>query len=406
MFLDEKVLANLLKETPGKRTDPAIYYLLSQRFTAYWLYLRPTSEGIEITDVLMFWDDVCFLIEAKTREKQSNASELWIKNKIADGIKQINERAENLKDGVVTKLRNKWRGEIQFNPDKIKYYYGIIVIQHYSAPYDPRNVASEEFNKSKIPIQVFSLFDFSELLRFINTPVDFLVYYEMRNKYGRENFLMVHNEFETYKSILFETDEGDVNSKQIDEEKEFLLSYSKAILRTNDALDEDYKNVAYGLLIDLAIVSLCKKSPSDETGKRVGNDDHDFFIESIESMVELSRRRRCLYGKLWYSVALKALKNGALEYNQGTSPSRQKLYLFLSSTSLTNEVMKSFTQEVPIEIMGKSNTKRCIIYGASTDKILLNYNYLYNLVIGNKDNPELSIDNMIDTISAYISIDN
>jgi len=410
MFLTPERLPRLLRETPGQRTDPAIYYLLTPFFTGYWAFLRPKDKGVEISDVLLIWEDVCFLIEAKTRESAGKASTKWIRAKIEDGFRQLNERAEMLQSGKLRKLTNKWRGDYEFEREKINHYYGVLVLQHFSDAYDPREIALDSFKASKIPVQVFSFADFAELFRFINTPIDFLVYYELRSVYGRKHYLNVHEEFDIYKSIILQwtklVTENSISSQSRDEileEERFLLSYTKAILSTKNAQERDYMTVAWGLLIDLAIASLCKEAPMDETGKRSSSDEHSYLMESVEFMAELSRRRRCAYGELWYSSALRSHESNEIEYVHGLSPSRNRSYVFIASQLASAELISAFVRAYAEEIMDEYNTTSCILYCATTERILRTVDYIRELVVGRHDTSELEETDMLDTQSAFVT---
>jgi hypothetical protein len=411
MFLTPEIVSRLLRETPGMRTDPAIYYFLAPVFSGYFAYLRPKEKGIEISDVLLIWEDVCFLIEAKTRESSEDASRIWIKDKIEDGIDQINNRAKMLKSGGLKTLRNKWTGESTFKPSEIDYYYGIIILQHNSDCYDPRDVALDKFRDGEIPIQVFSLADFYQLLRFINTPIDFLVYYELRSIYGQKNYLMVHDEFNTYKGIIFswcdiakEIKDSTKPVEKVAEEQEFLLSYTKAILRTNDAKDEYYKMVAFGLLMDLSIISLCQNAPRDQKGNYVYDAEHEQNIEATRYMVELSRQRRCVYGEQWYLSASNSLKTDELHFSHGYSPTRHKTYIFISLPEVTDSAINFFASGRALEIMYKNHSKQCIIYAASTLNIIHTFEYVKSLVVGQAKDTEMEDKYIINTKCAFIEI--
>ena len=123
------------------------------------------------------WDDVLFLIEAKTREGRGPGSDAWIRNRLKDAAESLSRRKGMLQRGDVKELRNPYHGLVAWNPDRIKFYYGIILINHISEPYEPRDLAPNVFRCSELPLQVFSLFDFAELVRFQSTANDFLDYY-------------------------------------------------------------------------------------------------------------------------------------------------------------------------------------------------------------------------------------
>jgi len=196
------VIRQLQKLEPGQRANRVLHELLLRpRFTNYWTFLEPLHEGTEIADVLVVWDDTAILFEAKTRGVRRPASEAWLHGKIQEAVSQLNDRAQMLNDGDVV-LRNRWRGEMNFNPKRIKHLYGVIVLTGSFEPFEWRELASDAARRAKIPVQVFSLFDLGKLLRIFNTPIDLLLYYEVRAEYGRNHRLPVGQEVDTFQEVL------------------------------------------------------------------------------------------------------------------------------------------------------------------------------------------------------------
>ncbi len=151
-------LQQLLRLPIGDRTDRFLHLLLEPRFLGYWTFARPLDRGVEIADVLTWYDDVVLLFEAKTRAV--GTSDLrWAARNLEDAITTINERATLLRNGQVQSFRNKWRGQVQWDPTRVRDYYGVVVLNHLSEPFDPRELVPTAFRQSAIPIQVFSLED-------------------------------------------------------------------------------------------------------------------------------------------------------------------------------------------------------------------------------------------------------
>ncbi len=220
---------------------------------------------------------------------------------------------------------------------------------------------------------------------------------------------MVHDEFEIYKGIILgwsdlakEVEDSQKPVEKNIEEQEFLLTYTKAILRTSDATDQDYKRVAFGLLLDLAIISLCQQSPRDDKGKYVYDPAHEYLIESTRFMIELSRQRRCVYGEQWFMSGSKSAKTGELHYSHGYSPMRGKLYIFVSMPKVTEDHVNSFVNSEALVIMSKYGTKRCVVYAASTANILFTYEYLKKLVFGQAEVSDMEEEYILDTKCAFI----
>lgn len=406
--MDENNIKRLLALFPGDRTDYFLHYLLSPCFLGYWTFLRPKYKGIELADILLIWDDVCFLFEAKTRTKPGDASREWIKAKLVEDIKKLNERANKLAGGEVSQIRNKWRGIVNWSDLKIKWYYGIIIIQHQSDPYDPRKIAPEAFRNSKIPIQVFSLYDFCELIRVINTPSDFLFFYEIRDRYARRYPVRVHDEYETFKTIISRwphlTNEkpSEYTSKQAEGDQSFLFELLKVVLRAKNATEEAYKDYASSLLVDLAIVSSAKKADQDYSGKRIGGEKHNFLIEAIRNIAELTRKRRSLYGKLWLRQAYKGIKSGSLEYESGYSPSRKRSYLLITIPGepalMTSSILELSRQELTL----RPHSQDCISLTATSTRIVATYLWLCSMIKG-KNPKDLESSEVLNATIGYVN---
>ncbi len=308
--MDTERIKQLMRLPLGERTNAVLYDLLQSRFFGYWAFREPKHAGIELADSLVWWHDVVLLFEAKTRTKPGAAPEAWIRSKLGDSIASINDRARLLREGKVDKLRNAWRGEVAWSPQTKTWYYGVVVLNHESEPYDPREIAPGAFSGSEIPIQVFSLFDLAELLRFISTTWVFIVYYEMRNLFGQTFRLDVHREFETYQGVLSQwvkyakaLSNRSLSDSEFQEDRDFQIRLTKALLNADNARESAYREVAASFLIDLAIGSIERKADPDTTGKRVGSDRHTFYVDAMEILAGMSRRRRAFYGLRWLEAA-------------------------------------------------------------------------------------------------------
>lgn len=166
--MDDKTIRRLISLPLGDRTNHVLDMMLSPFFLGYWTFSRPKFKGIEFADTLLVWDDVCLLFEAKTRSVPGGAPRVWIKTQIQNAASTLNKRAKMLSSGQVTDIRNKYRGVLEWKKLNVSWYYGVIILQHQSESYDAREIAEDAFRKSQIPIQVFSLYDFLQLIRVIN----------------------------------------------------------------------------------------------------------------------------------------------------------------------------------------------------------------------------------------------
>jgi len=405
-MFDKNKIKKLLKLTIGERTNHVLYELLSHYLHDYWVFLKPKIRGVEITDVALIFGDTCILFEVKTRNRIGlHANEDWIKSRLKEGIIQINQRFTQLKNGELEQIRNKWRGIIKWSELGIKYYYGMLVLFHESKPYDPRLIAPEAFSSSTIPIQVISLQDLKELLRFANTPLDFVVYYELRREFSKKYKVLVHDERSIYLAILDRLPEliqrlGSKFPKSKNEEyKDFMIEYTKVIMGINDVSEKSYEKIAASFLIDTSLASFVKKADADRTGKRIGSEEHNYYVKYMEAIAELSRERRVLYGNLWLEQATRAVNSQQIEYITAFNPSRNRSYILIAKPTVANNTLEFLS--LAQETMRKDNSLSCLVLSGTAFKIIETHKYWLSL-IKEKSMDKIEDDKVIDAITIFI----
>jgi hypothetical protein len=375
MFIDDSVISRLLKLPAGQRTDDVLYYLLAPHLLGFWTFLKPKHKGQELGDVVYIFGDVCLIFEAKTREKAEPANEKWIREKLKEGVTQISRNHKKLMSGAVPTLRNPWRGEVSWASLGVKYFQGIIVLMHDSEPYDPRELEPSLLSSAPIPIHVISLHDLNELVRFINTPWDFIVYWEFRNIFGREYALSVHREQSIYWGILREwvklakAQNSAFPEDKLDEDRQFHEAYTKVMLRSENPDQTIKQKVAASYLIDIAAGSLMQKADQDATGKRVGGKNHDTLIKTVETLVDLSRLRRAEYGYSWLNCAKECIASRKVIRKNRYSPSRNRSYFVqarnnqeFDKESLLVAAAQRLTEDKSTLVIGLSATAENIIH--------------------------------------------
>ena len=404
MFLDDSAKERLLKMPVGKRVDSVLYYLLSPYLLGYWTFLQPRHKGQELGDVLFVFKDVCLIFEAKARNKAESASESWIRARLKEGSEQITDNYESLWSGAVPSIRNPWRGEVSWSTLGVKYYHGIIVIMHDSEPYDPRELDPSLFSSAKIPIHVVSLHDISELIKFMNTPWDFVVYWEFRSIFGKEYQLPVHREQSIYWGILREwvklaKAQGTLYPEsRLEEDRDFHAAYTRALMRSGKTDESIKRKTAASYLIDVASGSLMEKADKDAAGKRVGSKSHDTLIRTVEVLVDLSRRRRAEYGTLWLDSARQCISNHIDIRKSGYSPSRNWSYFFHARTG-TNLDQKTLLVAAA-ERMAADNSILVIGLSATADNIIHTYESILSAIEGT--NFEEDHNKILDSTSVLI----
>lgn len=388
MFLDDSTKARLLRLTPSQRTDGALYYMLAPHLLGFWTFLKPGHSGRELGDVIFAFGDVCIIFEAKTRDKVGPTNEKWIRAKLKEAVSQINNNYEALASGSVPTIRNAWRGEVAWTSLGIKYYHGIVVMMHDSNPYDPTEMEPALFASAKIPTHVLSLHDISELVRFMNTPWDFIVYWELRRMIGKTHQLPVHKEQAIYWTILknwvdlARAQGSKVEQAKLEDDRQFLEEYTHTVLRTGAVNDETKSKISASYLIDIAAGSLMQKAEQDETGKRVGDKDHELLVRTVEVLADLSRRRRAEYGLLWSNCARQGIVKQDNVWGNGYSPSRNRSYLFNARPRLEYD-----EESLKVKAAAKlANDKSSLVIGlsATSANILETHEQLFATAKGEK----------------------
>ena len=174
------------KVNMGEQTEDQAQASVESAFSPLFVFRAPRRKGgKEATDVLVPWDDIGLIIEAKSRAREAagNAqadSPERVRKKLVKAWRQLEGAARAIHEGRLSHMENGLRGRIPFPKEEIKWLYGVIVLDHESAPYDPFEVAPE-LQGTTLPLHVFSLRDFQDLAAILDTPVDLINYLETRS---------------------------------------------------------------------------------------------------------------------------------------------------------------------------------------------------------------------------------
>lgn len=197
---------------------------------------------VELSDSVVIWEDTLILFEVKTRGVKRPADAGWLREKIGEAVDQLNKKVILFKSGGVV-LRNEWRGEVKVDPEKIKDYYGVIVLMAgFEEPFEWHELADEEYRRATIPVQVFTFFDLAELLRLVDTPLDFVVYFENRARYARANRVLVGREQDTFEEVIGRLHElEELKDEHGEKIQTYWLDRANALLRTALATEQGYQ---------------------------------------------------------------------------------------------------------------------------------------------------------------------
>jgi hypothetical protein len=404
--INEQKIARLRSLPRGKAANEIMAQLLSSRFLGYWTFAEPTEKGIELADALVVWGDTAILFEIKTRDSASGRDSRWVKKRLSEAITQINARAAMLRQGQVKAIRNKWRGVLPWTPETITTYLGVVVLHHNSDPYDPAEVAGDRLSRSTLPIHVLSLWDVAELLRFVNTVTDLIVYLELRDvlRSRRASPLRVHQEEEVYREMVerwVELANPGTPPTTAKAMQDFRVSTFNATVRSEAATEQGYAGVAQSFLVDLALGSLARRADPDDSGTRVGGPNHDLLIEAMGSLAELSRERRAFYGNLWLHAANEAIKSGEMGHESASSRRRRRSYIIAAAPGLPPD--PAILAALAAHAMEVHQTTTAIALGASAERVLAAYQLFLSWSQGHDATIAEDDSQVLDTQCAYLA---
>jgi hypothetical protein len=348
-------------------------YFLTPWFSGYWTFPNPKYKSEEICDALLIWGDVVFIIQVKTRKGIKSDGE-WAKYKIKEEKERILRWVQRLKKEESIILRNKYR-EIVFPREEIKWYYGLVVLNHVSDPYDANEFLKEDSSEQELAIQAISLVDIYNLMKYINTPWDFVNYLESRYRLSQKTSIKVHeegNNFGQNLSRMFHEAKEDIGEEHADKWDKFMDITIKAVNGDFQEGDPDLRRYASSFLIDSVIGGVLYKAQRDKHGNCIINDEFKLLIKSVEKLTEMNRLIRSFWGERFLIEAEKALASGETEYVTGQSPGRKMAYGFVATDKLNDERV-ALIKSVAREALVKNDKREGVIVAASPANIFATY---------------------------------
>jgi hypothetical protein len=398
--ITDKALLRIKKRPVGYRSEDFVNYFLSPWFSGYWAFPKPKYKGGEIADSLLLWGDVAFLIEVKERKGIKSNTD-WAKHKIAKDKTKILNWVESLKTEDSIILKNKYR-EIEFPREKIKNYYGLIVLNHLSESYDANEFLRDDSTEQKVAIQVISLADIFHLLRYINTPWDFVNYFESRFRLSQKTSVKVHQEKSVFGQNLphmYHEMKHDIGKEQADDWNEFMDITIKAVNGDFQAGDPGLRRFASSFLIDSAIGGILYKAPRDRHGNFIIDDKFVSLIKSVEKLTELNRLIRAFWGERFIEKAERSLTSGNDEFVTGQSPNREICYGFIA-TNKTSKARERLIEKIARSILLKNNQLEGIFIAASPENIFSTFLMFVSWFSKNKKG--ILESNMMETLDSTL----
>ncbi|HEX4964699.1 MAG TPA: hypothetical protein VF173_28060 [Thermoanaerobaculia bacterium] len=330
----------------GTRTEDEVQASVEGAFSPLFVFRAPRKEDQdEVTDVLVLWHDVGLVMQVKAQAldpsgqgSQKDALS-WARKNLAKAGRQVAGAVRAIRDGRLAYMENPPRGRVPFPRTEVKWLYGIIILHHDSAPYDPFELVPE-LQRTSVPLHILSFRDFWNLAQFLNTPGDLVNYLEDRSEvllptlkprvHEEEGVFAYH--LENLENLLtfraqrrgFSVYENDVRP------------YAQHLRRL---LEGDLPDANVGLVIDHMIGKVHEHDPS--LGElRYGEDVIECRPDSIRIATVLSmipRVRRIALGKSVLRAVVRADEKQDDDWTTTYSRSRSDCILFLASPLPRNQ---------------------------------------------------------------------
>ncbi|MHB0972258.1 MAG: hypothetical protein ACYC7A_18055 [Thermoanaerobaculia bacterium] len=321
----------------GKQSEDDVQRFVEHAFSPDFVFRSPQhlkgGKQKEATDVFVLFDDVALAIEVKAQALNADGSPAaddpdWTKRKLKKAVSQVKGSLRTTKAGQFIKLENDRRGPVQFSTDKFRYVYGLIVMNHNSAPFDACEIVPELATVDH-PVHVLSFADFYELARILDTPVDLISYFEVRTEILIPTLNpKVHAELTALEFYIDRFEElTSFQAKLHGEERprELFTEHGEMLRRLyrgdSSELEDSYfidKIINWTHQVDESA------APPFEDGERD-------YVEVATHLASLTRPRRAYTGKAFRDAIRRAGESKQDAFAQFSSQRRNDCMLFLAS---------------------------------------------------------------------------
>ncbi|MHB0897237.1 MAG: hypothetical protein ACYC1A_06785 [Spirochaetales bacterium] len=312
---------NLKISDLAKANEQFVQWLTEVVFIRDFIYRNPPLvPGKEFSDALIIFFDTAIIIQMKTKQTKKDIDQ-WLPKNLNDAIRQLNGSYRMIKQDLVKRFHNELLGiDIEFDKDKIKNIYGIVVLA-----IDENKVSYEKMiqknNIPKIQTIILSQNDLNLICQRMTTAIDFLNYFEFRHDLIKLVELFLNDEETTMKNMIDQLKYLIPKDKNISQEKsQKTIDIIKSSL-TGDILSRS--DFQYGLLVDDMIA---RAHDLDECYKNI--EDKNKALKIAECLGCLTRDRRIAIGKKLYEKAIQAKETGLEIFVHLQRPIRQ-LYIYI-----------------------------------------------------------------------------
>ena len=325
----------------GTTTEDDVQRFVEHSFGLDFVFRSPFHEKgnkqKETTDVLAIFDDVAVAIQVKAQAYNADGSPRqdnsdWTRKNLQKAVSQVNGAIRTLKGTGNVRLQNIRRGSLDFVRQKSRYFYGVILLNHVSAPFLAEEVVPEIATAS-FPIHVLSFVDFYKLAQVLDTPMDLINYLEMRTDILVPTLKpKVHEEwaaFEYYVEHLEELVEYRSKWRGDAATGAQIKPYADALRLICDGKLPDLEQSYY---IDHIIARAHKVDESlrsifDDAAAVVRSD----YTAIAEHLAEIDRPRRASLGRQFRDAITRAAEMNDIAFAHASSRGRDDCILFIAS---------------------------------------------------------------------------
>lgn len=342
----------------GYILEDEICYRLSKSIYREYIFKKPLlRNGKELCDVLVYFDNILILIQAKTA-KFNGDYERFIKKTISASMVQLKSSINRCKNPNFEIILKNIKGkEIKLQKEKIKRIIGIIVNYEIEpiVCFDKSQLTLQESleNMREIP-HIFSVEELIKIINYFDTPQDLLDYLEKRE-------IIVSN-----KTIHFISEEDIIglyysSNKTMLPPKLSQEEVKKINLLIYDGFAEDLENGELSQLLN-------KKKKADEPSllidyfiNGISLSDESGYIEIIEKLHRLNRFQRRVLGiaaKEKYEEMIKTKKRCGLRFT--LNPNNEEMGFVFCFSNRNVEETKTLLQNACATIKYKQKIKEVI----------------------------------------------
>lgn len=185
-----------------------------------------TKDNAQVSDIIIWLNRYVFLIEVKTLVASKYSVNDWAKDRIVEGIVQLEKNYDKIIAKEEIFLNNKFY-HVKLDCEGLSAIYGVIILVHDNECTIEPHEAYPNIYKSKLPIHVFSWDQIKKITSEIDTIPDFKYYLQDRIEFVRRNDIPLNKELDAiglYKMYENEFPDDTVDLQSSNYWQEYLTS--------------------------------------------------------------------------------------------------------------------------------------------------------------------------------------